>query len=157
MGWRLCEASVCVYFSDKTCTRLEHSEDWLAFTTMPLTSPSSDCHKTSILGGFPDRCLSWGCYTEIFWVIVLVQTMSALLWPACLWWQCLWPSLSFLWPKSSWASFWHYILMHIQQIRWSPKTPSAASSGLSSCYSVDTCVWGHTHWFLHFFLTIRIG
>lgn len=108
------------------------------------------CWEVFQIGVIAEGAL-WHC-VEIFWVTILVQTMSALLWPDCLWWRCLWPSLSFLWPKSSWASFWHYILMHMQQIRRSPKTPSAASSGLSSCHWGDAGVWGHAQCFCIIFI-----
>lgn len=95
---------------------------------------------------------------QILCLIPPVQTMSALLWPEHLWWECLWPSLLFPWPKSSWASLWHYILMHTSTCRGLGDPLRLPSLPHQACPDVAVCtwMWGHTHyvlWFLFFFRT----
>lgn len=93
---------------------------------------------------------------KILWVILLVQTMSALLWPERLWWQCLWPSLLFPWPKSSWASLWHYILMHVRTCRGLGDPLRLPSLPHQTCpdvavYTVHVCGPIHTMFVISFF------
>lgn len=90
---------------------------------------------------------------QILCLILLVQTMSALLWPEHLWWECLWPSLLFPWPKSSWASLWYYILMHTSTCRGLGDPLRLPSLPHQACPDVAVCtwMWGQTHYVFWFF------